>query len=483
MKLLLINPFFKGDTKRYSYQISVPPLSLGFIGTFIRNQWDGEVEIVDPIPQKLNKNQVLKRAEEADFVGLTCYTYNRHLCFDFGKKIKETNPYCKLIVGGVHVNDLDEKILQYYPYVDIVCRGEGEETMLEIVKGRSYSDILGITWRSNGTIVRNPNRPLIPNIDNLYCDFSLLPDFDKYMPDLEIPESMRSARTAHLVTSRGCPFNCSFCGSKRWERVYRAMNPKKIVEQIKHLVDEYGIDYVKFHDDLFTSNKQTILEFCRLLKKNKIDIKFRVLSRVDSVSKEAFTALKEAGCVAIGMGIESGSDHVLLKLNKRATPEKVMKAVKILDELDYWKVGFFMISMPGENKEDYLKSLKLSEKFEQCYYNPLVIFPGTPLYTELKQNGEIDDDFWFDKASPAEVYYCKENFPSAEFSLKEVFQFADYSVKYHTFHYPKSIIKKYGLSKGLLYFLNTAINIPLNGKVSEAYTYLKYNYIYKYKYD
>lgn len=476
MKLLLINPFFKEDCERFAYQVSVPPLSLAFIGTYIKNKSTCEVEIIDPIPQKLDRDQVLKKVEEADFVGLTCYTYNRHLCFSFAKKAKENNPECTLIIGGAHVTDLDEKILHYYPFVDIVCRGEGEETMLDIVKGKPLSDIAGITWQNNGTITRNPDRPLIANIDDLYCDFTLVPDFDRYLPDFEVPESMRSVKTAHLVTSRGCPFNCSFCGSKRWERVYRAMSPKKIVELIKHLVDEYGIEYVKFHDDLFTSNRQTILEFCKLLKEAKLEIKFRVLSRVDTVSEEVFKALKDVGCVAVGMGIESGSDRVLQKLNKRANSEKVMKAVKILDELDYWKVGFFMISMPGENKEDYVKSLKLSEQFEQCYYNPLVIFPGTPLYAELKQNGEIDDDFWFDPASPAEVYYCKENFPIAEFSLKEAFNLADDSGKYHTFHYPKSIIKKYGLVKGSLYLLNAVANIPLKGKGNELYVYLKYKF-------
>ena len=265
-KLLLINPFFKEDEKgRFGYQISEPPLSLCFIGTYIKNNSDCEVEIIDPIPQRLSKSQVLRKVEEADVVGLTSYTYTRFQCFDFARKVKEVNPYCKLIIGGAHANALDEKILQYYPFVDAVCRGEGEETMLEIIKGKPLKDIMGITWRKDGQIVRNPDRPFKENIDDFYCDFSLLPDFDKYKKDLQVPKEIRALRTAYLVISRGCPFNCTFCGSRRWKRIYRAMSAKKVVEQIKQLVDEHGIEYIKFHDDMFFSiNKKEVLKFCEL---------------------------------------------------------------------------------------------------------------------------------------------------------------------------------------------------------------------------
>jgi magnesium-protoporphyrin IX monomethyl ester (oxidative) cyclase len=479
MELLLINPFFKERGGRFGYQISVPPLSLCFIGTYVKEHSDCEVEIVDPIPQRLSTDQVLKKVEEADFVGLICYTYNRHQCFDFAKKVKETNPYCKLIVGGAHVIDLDEKILQYYPFIDVVCRGEGEETVLEIVKGKPYSGILGITWSNNGEIIKNPDRPFMANIDSFYCDFSLLPDFDRYRPDIDVPKEIRSLRTAHIVASRGCPFNCTFCGSSRWKRKYRSTSPNKLVERIKDLVNAYGIEYIQFHDDLLTLNREYILKFCRLLKDNKLDIKFRLLTRGDVVSKEIFKALKEAGCVAVGIGVESGSDKVLHRLNKNITIEKVLRAIEILDDLDFWKIGFFMISLPEEKEEDYVKSLEVSKYFEVAHYNPLVVFPGTPLYAELKQKGEIADDLWFDPMSPMELYYCRENFPSAEFNIQEIDRLVKYADYYHTFNYPKALIDKYGLVKGSLALLKSAMDKLSQGKVSETYLSLKEKYLYR----
>jgi len=474
-KLLLINPFFKEDEKgRFGYQISEPPLSLCFIGTYIKNNSDCEVEIIDPIPQRLSKSQVLRKVEEADVVGLTSYTYTRFQCFDFARKVKEVNPYCKLIIGGAHANALDEKILQYYPFVDAVCRGEGEETMLEIIKGKPLKDIMGITWRKDGQIVRNPDRPFKENIDDFYCDFSLLPDFDKYKKDLQVPKEIRALRTAYLVISRGCPFNCTFCGSRRWKRIYRAMSAKKVVEQIKQLVDEHGIEYIKFHDDMFFSiNKKEVLKFCELLKEKKINITFSIQSRVDTISKEMLKALKDVGCVAVGMGIESGSEKVLRALNKRTSIDKILRAVKILNELDYWKIGFFMVGLPSEKEEDYQKSLRLAEYFEYASCSSLSIYPGTPLYEELKRRGEINDDFWFDPNAPRKLYYSKERFSKAEWSIKDIIRREIYFGYYHTIHYPKSVIRRYGTVKGTLSILEDVINIPFQGKLYEVRAYLK----------
>ncbi|MDI6856333.1 MAG: cobalamin-dependent protein [Candidatus Thermoplasmatota archaeon] len=130
MKLLLVNPYFKGG-------VYAPSLGLGFIGTYVRDHSDFEVELVEPAQQGLlNEREVLNKAKKADIVGLTCYTESRFQCFDFAKKVKLTNPSCKLIVGGPHVNTLDEATLRHYPFIDVVVRGEGEVTMLDIVKNK-----------------------------------------------------------------------------------------------------------------------------------------------------------------------------------------------------------------------------------------------------------------------------------------------------------------------------------------------------------
>ncbi|MGC9049066.1 MAG: B12-binding domain-containing radical SAM protein [Patescibacteria group bacterium] len=153
MKVLLVNPYFNS-------RVYAPTLGLGFLATYIKNHSQCEIEIAEPVKKELNKKILLEKIKKTDFLGLTCYTESRFQCFEFAKMAKEINPKCQIIVGGPHVTALDEQVLQHYPWIDMVVRSEGEESILEIVKGRSPRDIKGITWRQGAEIIRNPDRCL-----------------------------------------------------------------------------------------------------------------------------------------------------------------------------------------------------------------------------------------------------------------------------------------------------------------------------------
>lgn len=466
MKLLLVNPNFKGV-------VLVPSLGLGFIGTYVREHSNCEVEIAEPNLQGLTEAQVLDKAKESDVIGLTCYTESRFQVFDFAFKAKQMNPDCKLIVGGPHVNTLDKAILQSYPFVDVVVRGEGEETTLDIIKGKAFEEILGITWMKNsGEIVRNPDRTMIRNIDSLYYDYSIvLPQVEGWK-DPEIPYELQKLNALPIIASRGCPFRCSFCAAhEQWGKIYRGLRPEELVKRLKDLVDQYNTGYFRFYDALFTGNDKKILKFCDRLEKSKLNISFRIDVRVGT-SRNVLKRLREVGCNVVGFGVETGSDKILKRVNKGINRKQIEETVKICKELDYWIIGFFMISLPDETMKDIERTLELLKFCDEINLQFFKIHPNTSFYNELKQKGEIDDEVWFDPTYGFdttygnEIYYCKDIFPSANFYRDEVETLLHRANYNYTIHNPQKVIQRCGLAKAaLMLSMSTTLNVLLKSKM------------------
>ncbi|MDP3888636.1 MAG: radical SAM protein [bacterium] len=464
MKLLLINPYFgQGENQETEGATHSPPLGLGFLGTYIKENTKTEVEIIDPIPQRITEKEVLTKVKSADIVGLSCFADTRFYCFDFAKKVKKKNPKALLVVGGPHTFVMDDLILKHYPFIDILVRGEGEETLLEIVQGKPLEKIDGITFKKGARIIRNPMRAFAPSIDKYFIDYSLLPPLDAYGKDVEAPVALRKLKTIYTIASRGCPFQCSYCANVHWQRRWRALSPLELVKRIEKWKSDFGVEYVRFYDDLFTANKKWVLEFCNLLEKRKVNVKFRVLVRAGT-DKEVLKTLKKVGCQAVGFGIESGSDNILKRINKQITRKQIIDTIKSCNKLKLWVVGAFIISLPDETKEDYKQTLTLVPLLDTFQTNIQIIFPYTPFYCELKENGEITDKIWFEKIHEGRLLYTKENFKSAKFNLHELEWMSLYTQYYHFLHRPDKAIEKYGFIIGLSLFMIALIDTPLRGK-------------------
>src|SRR3989344_5233509 len=218
MKILLTNPNFEGI-------VYTPSLGLGFMATYLKEHSDWDVEVIEPILERINEKEILNKVKGADILGLICYTESRFQVFDFARKAKEANPDCKIIVGGPHVFALDEAILEHYPFVDAVIKGEGEETVLDVVKGKPFGEILGLTWRKNsGEIIKNLDRLMIKDIDNLHYDYSLVFSELAGWKDFEISRTVKIKRFADY----------SFQGvsvSMRFLRCQSAMEPNVQIPQ------------------------------------------------------------------------------------------------------------------------------------------------------------------------------------------------------------------------------------------------------------
>lgn len=463
MKLVLINPYFgTGADARTEGATHSPPLGLGFLATYVRDHSDCRVEVIDPAPQGLTLQQTLDRVTGADIVGLTCYADTRFGCFEFAERLRQAHPKALIVVGGPHTFAMDDQILQHYPSIDIVVRGEGEETLLEIAQGRPRREIAGITFRDGGQIVRNPLRPLSEDIDRYSIDYRLLPPIELYSRDVEAPAEIRQLKTIYTIATRGCPFHCSYCANIHWERRWRATTPAELVRRIKGWVEEFGVEYVRFYDDLFTANKRWALEFCTLLRESGVKVRFRVLVRAGT-DREVLQALKEAGCVAVGFGIESGSDHMLKRIEKKITRQQVIDTVTACRELGLWTVGAFIISLPDETMEDYEQTLSLVPLVDTFQTNIQIIFPYTPFYDELKARGEIDDGIWFRKEHEGRLLYTRENFASARFGVKELEWMALRTQYRHFLRRPGRVAAKYGWFFGPLIVALAAVDTPLKG--------------------
>ncbi|TAN43407.1 MAG: radical SAM protein [Nitrospirae bacterium] len=457
MKLLLANPMFKGA-------LGIPSFGLGFIGTYVKEHSDCEVEVVEQSMQGISTEALIEKALNVDYLGLICYTESRFEVFDLARRVKTANPSCLIMVGGAHVQTLDREILLHYPFIDYVVRMEGEETVLEIIQGRPLKEISGLTWRCGTDIVRNPDRPAIADINCLRYDYSLIRHQIADWKDYEIPVRMQGLNALPAIASRGCPYQCKFCASNRhWGHSYRYMTPENLVALIEGWIERYGTGYIRFYDALFVGNESRILSFCDLLEQRNIKISFRVDVRIGT-SKNVLRRLREAGCEVLGFGIESGSDRILKRINKGITRAQIEETIGFCRDLGYWIIGFFMVSLPDETEEDILKTLELLKYFNEADVQFFKIHPNTAFYDELLAKGEITDQVWFDTTEEAELFYCRERFSSAQFTREEVNSFLSYAYNKISLCNPQKVIETYGALKGVaLLTVAAASNMLLSG--------------------
>lgn len=472
-KVLLINSYYRQETSGVHKAVSSshsPPLGLGYVATYMKDNTDCIVEVIDPVPQGLKEGDIFRKAMDADYIGLSCYTDIRFQCFSLARKIKERYQGCTIFVGGPHVYHLDQPIMRHYPFIDILVRGEGEETACEIVKGMPLSEIKGITYKKDGAIVRNPDRLFLQDIDSLYIDYSLMPDMGLYGGDVEAPVDLKRLKTAYMIESRGCPFKCSYCANDHWKRSWRATSATGIVDKMEQLIKKHDIRYFRFYDDLFTLDKKRVFEFCNEIKKRGIKANFRVLIRAGT-GKDVLLALKDAGCESVGFGIESGSDAMLRRVNKGITRTQILETLKSCKEAGLWSIGSFIISLPDETYADFRQSLSLMKYPDSFMVNVLMVYPYTPLYNELKAKGEIDDEIWFDENYHNKIFYTRDIFPSASFNLKDLRWLNIYSLYYAYLRNPAALFKRHGLTGGALRYIKAILDIPLRGTLDAVYNH------------
>ena len=312
-----------------------------------------------------------------------------------------------IIAKGAHFNIFDVKTLKDYPELDIVIRGEVEETIKEIFANKKLSEILGITYRDNGEIIRNEKRPFIENLDAIpYPARDLIDNSIYRRPDTDEIQAV-------IKVSRGCPYHCFFClatpvsGAK-----VRVRSPKNIVGEIKECYEKYGIKNFVFWSDIFNLDHAWVKALCEEIIASKLKITFSTNTRADSADIETVKLMKKAGCKLVSIGIESGSQYLLDKMGKKITKEQIKNTVKMFKKEGIKIYGYYVIGLPWESEDTFKETLDFAKKLNTEYvsFYTATALVGTKFYDYVKENnlGELNFDMPYYYPSIQTHYLSKE---------------------------------------------------------------------------
>jgi anaerobic magnesium-protoporphyrin IX monomethyl ester cyclase len=378
------------------------PLGLGYLAAvLLKNKY--QVDVIDCQVLNTSYEEVRRKLvrRKPDIVGITSTTLTYKSALYIAEIAKELNPKCLTILGGCHATFWNEKVLQDSRYIDVVVRGEGEQTILELVErfkhGKPFHDVLGITCRKGEEIVENPMRPYVENLDSLpFPAHHLWP----------ISHLRKYGKVIFpVMTSRGCTFWCEFCTAVRmFGRRYRARSPKNVVDELEFLQKNYGAEQFTFYDDTFTVNQARTAEICDEIINRKLKIEWDCETRVDMVSKELLQKMKNAGCFAVWYGLESGSQKLLNAMGKGIVLSQVMRAFKWTKEIELMAVVGVILGLPNETKETAWETIKFVELLnpDDVGYYIATPYPGTPMYDFAKEKGllRVTDFDRYDTATP-----------------------------------------------------------------------------------
>jgi anaerobic magnesium-protoporphyrin IX monomethyl ester cyclase len=359
-----------------------PPLGLALIAAVLEKA-GYKVTLLDANALNLQPEDVPSLISGADVVGLTAMTPTIFTAFRIAHFIKQSNPDLKIIMGGAHATMLPEETMNSTSDIDIIIRGEGEESIFEVLHAleskQSIENIAGITFRKNADIMSTSSRTSCVNMDTLpFPAYHLLPR-SKYRPH---PPHGISSPFAAVVTSRGCPYHCAYCSKPVFGSTFRSQSPDKVVDELKYLKERFSVKEVAFYDDSFTLDKKRVHSICDKIVSSKVKISWTCETRVNLVDRELLLHMKRAGCYAIAYGIESAAPEVIKMLHKDTTIPQVEEAVRLSREMGLQVVGYFMIGSPSETPDTIRQTIGFAKKLKVDFAQFAVTtpFPGTELY-------------------------------------------------------------------------------------------------------
>lgn len=389
MRIVLIQPKAYKHNPAHVHE----PLNLGYLASYLRVHGYDDISV--RVAALESEKDIIADASLADIVGITTTSPMMTHGLALSRQIKNINPQGTIVFGGNHPSAVPSSTLENKE-VDVVVRGEGEATFVELVKAiensSSLIEVAGISFKQDGKIVHNPDREFIKDIDSLPFparDLMLQERFtDRWV-------NATGIRSAWIISSRGCPFDCTYCASKQvWKRVWRARSPENIFQEVQEITKKYKLQHVNFADDTFTVDRMRCLELCDLFQRKKSKITWACNAHVNTVDKELLREMKRAGCVEIWMGMESGSPLILKELKKGISPEQTSDAFKWSKEVGLKRHAYLMIGAPSESHETILETEKLIEEIRPDYaiLTILTPYPGCALYDEAKRVGYVSDN-------------------------------------------------------------------------------------------
>jgi anaerobic magnesium-protoporphyrin IX monomethyl ester cyclase len=386
VKIVLIYPYFLED-RLHAEDVRVVPIGLYYIGALLKeNNYDVEIlnwHNVNKTPQKIE--ETLKE-RKPDVIGFSIVHANRWGGIDISKIAKQILTGVKIVFGGIGTTFLWEQLLTHFKEIDFAVLGEGEYSFLNLIRcieKENYDGINkidGIAFRKGGKVVKTSSAEVIQELDRL-------------------PMPSKYFELQHMISSRGCPANCTFCGSPQfWGHKVRFHSPEYFVEQMEQLYRK-GITFFYVSDDTFTMRKDRVIQICKKIIEKDLKITWFAISRVNYVNEEMLYWMRKAGCIQISYGVESGSEKIRDMLNKNIKTDDIRRAFTLTTMYGILARAYFIYGSPGESWETIQETIDLICEIKplSIIFYILDIFPGTALYEDFKRRTKLNDDVWLKK--------------------------------------------------------------------------------------
>ena len=388
MNILLIYPYPLYDrSEAHEEDISVVPIGIYYVAAVLKKHRH-EVEVLNwhnihKSPQRIVETLLEKKPE---VIGFSILNANRWGGIEIARIAKKINPKVKIVFGGIAATFLWKHFLAHFPEIDFVVMGEGEYAFLNLVKlieKRNYNnlkDIKGIAFREGARIRKTKAAPFIRNLD-------------------ELPIPAEYFDYQHVVSSRGCPGKCTFCGSpKFWGHKVRFRSPENFVHELE-LLRSKGISFFYFSDDTFTINKKRVIEICQRILEKGLKITWFAISRADYINEEILYWMRKAGCIQISYGVESGSEKIRGLLGKPLKTDHIKQAFALTHGYGILARAYFIYGSPEETWETIQETIDLIKEIKPfvCISYILEIYPGTQLYSDFQKRFSVTDDTWLRK--------------------------------------------------------------------------------------
>lgn len=397
MRVLFFQP-------NYDSHVIHPPLGLGYLAAFLEEQGH-EVFLFDGTLEKAVVADFVQAAQnyQPDLIGFSVLTRGHHQVRKIIQALKKKFKKIPIMVGGTQVTALPREALLDLG-ADFAIVGEGELTVAELTKTlqsgqKNFSRIKGLAYRIAGNQVRiNPRRELIANLDALPFPAWHLMEPKKYRI-VPILEPARALPIAPIMTSRGCPYNCSFCASNvTWQRRIRFRSPENVLTEIKMLRDDFGVKEIHFSDDNFTMDIERAEKICDLLIKEKINLPWQCPNgvRLDRLTLPLLRKMKKAGCYAVGLGIESGNQEILKRVNKQLDLRLTARVLNNLKRVGIESYGFFILGLPGDTRETIAETINfaLQNPFDRAWFNIFAPYPGSAAFNDWRKKRRLKEINW-----------------------------------------------------------------------------------------
>lgn len=402
MKVLLVNPSLISETIGH-YQERVekqrglyPPLGLAYIAAAL-DKTGHEVEVIDLDAEcsKIGDWEKLLDEFQPEVLGVYTMTWTFRQANELVRRTKNRLPEITVIAGGPNVASFPRQTLTYGQF-DYGVIGEGEETVIELLSALAgelnLGSVKGIVFRENGKIKQTESRPYIGDTDNISFPARCFLPMTKYFDVFT-----RERSFATMITSRGCPFDCSYCDREnRMGHRWRARSAENIVAEIKEVQAKYQIREFMFFDDEFVIDRNRTYAFCDQVQTHCPDIIWECRARVDMVDKKLLKVMKQSGCYRIRFGFEAGDNRILEVLNKGITVEQSLRCARDARDAGIEIFGYFMLGSPEETEETLQKTIALALEIEPDFaiFSKTILIPGSKLFDWAVANDQIAHDYW-----------------------------------------------------------------------------------------